>query len=1052
MDKLAELGRAQHKRHQTQDWARNLEDEDINVELSDNETEDSEFTDASILKRKLLFKPKEDKPPKSVKVANQYEILTVREEEPMETIEIPSENARQVTSNSQKSKPKLPPIVVAGTANYSKISKTMKTTMTGTFKIFYIRDGLKIHTSTLDDFKTLQAYLKQTGQEYHTFTLPRDKPLKLVIKGLPPNMPTDDIKEELHTMGYTATDIRQFTSKTQTENAAQDIQLTFTLEPMTYKTQVIEQNQIRILIWNANGILQQTQEFEDLMQTYGIDLALVCETHLKPDKRLNITGYDIYRTDRVQQRGGGTAVFIKSYLPHYRNNVEDSENLEATSVTVNTKNGHINFVATYNPPTKMLLKTDLDIITADNNFLIGGDLNSKNTLWNSRLTNRNGRILEEHATEADYNIIAPESPTFYPANHLHRPDTANEIVEEFKSSVSKMLSETGLSQENESIATGNRTLRKGTNIQEFYRNCNLFVTGGTGFIGKILIEKLLRSCPAINKIYVVIRPKKSKSPEERKEELIKCSVFDVLKATNPDFHQKLVMVPGDISLPKLGLSSSDYELLTQQVNIILHLAATVKFDEKINIAVPMNIGGTKEIIDLCRACVNLKSIVYLSTAYSNCNKKDIEECFYDPPLEDDGVINFLATVDEAIMEVIKIKIIGTWPNTYTFTKAIAENIIKKTASDLPIAIVRPSQVSGTLKEPVCGWIDNVYGPNGAAAGFFAGLVRTGVSHAETKLNMIPVDMVANCIIASALEATTRYHSDCNENIPIYNYVSGPNTLTFQENTHVILEKLFEVPSAQAIWYPCAIPFRSVFWYRLLAIFVHVIPGALLDIAFVIKGYPPMFLKLYRKIDKYMLSMKYFTTFNWNFDNRKCMSLYQSLALEDKEIFYFDSNAYDWRDYLRSCINGLRIYLFKESPDTIPAGKSRLFKPDVLDIVLTNLKITPATTSVLQELDSDHNLVLCEWDVNTEHQTSWQIPTTKTTDWTKFKTDLQEIIPENLEIESVEDVDAAIDIFTTTVQETYNMHTTTSRKQQDLRIDHPELNYLIAQKREARRDW
>nr|CAD7204222.1 unnamed protein product [Timema douglasi] len=78
----------------------------------------------------------------------------------------------------------------------------------------------------------------------------------------------------------------------------------------------------------------------------------------------------------------------------------------------------------------------------------------------------------------------------------------------------------------------------------------------------------------------------------------------------------------------------------------------------------------------------------------------------------------------------------------------------------------------------------------------------------------------------------------NENIPIYNFVSGANTLTFQENTNVLLEKILEVPSAQAIWYPLVIPFRSVLWYRVFAIFVHVIPGALLDIAFVIKGSPP----------------------------------------------------------------------------------------------------------------------------------------------------------------------------------------------------------------------
>nr|CAD7399648.1 unnamed protein product [Timema poppensis] len=191
--------------------------------------------------------------------------------------------------------------------------------------------------------------------------------------------------------------------------------------------------------------------------------------------------------------------------------------------------------------------------------------------------------------------------------------------------------------------------------------------------------------------------------------------------------------------------------------------------------------------------------------------------------------------------------------------------------------------------------------------------------------------------------------DCNQNIPIYNYVSGPNTLTFQENTDVILERILEVPSAQAIWYPWGLPFRSVFWYRVFAIFVHVIPGALLDIAFVIKGNPPMLIKIYRKIDKYMVSMKYFTSFNWNFDNRNSMSLYKSLTPEDQEIFYFDSNSYDWRDYLRNSIDGGRVHLFKESLDTIPAGKSRLMKQNGYSLLYVDVRWLEQLRQFLDDL-------------------------------------------------------------------------------------------------------
>lgn len=52
-------------------------------------------------------------------------------------------------------------------------------------------------------------------------------------------------------------------------------------------------------------------------------------------------------------------------------------------------------------------------------------------------------------------------------------------------------------------------------IQEFYKDQTIFLTGGTGFVGNAIIEKLLRTCYDIKKIYVLVRAKKNKSSEER---------------------------------------------------------------------------------------------------------------------------------------------------------------------------------------------------------------------------------------------------------------------------------------------------------------------------------------------------------------------------------------------------------------------------------------------------------------------------------------------------------------------------------------------------------
>ncbi|GBN08699.1 Putative fatty acyl-CoA reductase CG5065 [Araneus ventricosus] len=176
-------------------------------------------------------------------------------------------------------------------------------------------------------------------------------------------------------------------------------------------------------------------------------------------------------------------------------------------------------------------------------------------------------------------------------------------------------------------------------IPAFYEGRSVFITGATGFIGKVLVEKLLRSCPGIQTVYILMREKRGKEPKQRLEELLNCKVFDLVKKENPEAVHKVAIVHGDLSLPQLGVSPADLETMSKTVSVVFHSAATVKFDEPLKVAVDMNVLATRRMLELCHKLPNIVALVHVSTAYANCNLSEVDEVVYPPPFPPKQIID-----------------------------------------------------------------------------------------------------------------------------------------------------------------------------------------------------------------------------------------------------------------------------------------------------------------------------------------------------------------------------------------------------------------------------
>ncbi|KAL3621596.1 hypothetical protein CASFOL_036508 [Castilleja foliolosa] len=369
----------------------------------------------------------------------------------------------------------------------------------------------------------------------------------------------------------------------------------------------------------------------------------------------------------------------------------------------------------------------------------------------------------------------------------------------------------------------------GLGIISFYQGKNIFLTGATGLLGKVLLEKILRSTP-VGKVYLLIKAKDNEDACDRlSNEIINSDLFECLRKKHGESYEafmkeKLIPIVGNICETNLGMDSDSAHTVQRDVDIIIQSAASTTLNERYDVLMDANMNAPQRLMRFAKACKNLKLFAHISTAYVNGRREGL---MLEEPLtmgddrrkqeKHETISSTLPRLDvaEEINMALKycsaastdydvtktLKKLGQerathfgWYNTYHLTKAMGEMVLDEIRGDVPVVIIRPTVIESIFKEPFPGWIQGNRMFDPVIISYGKGQLPAFLGNPEVIMDIIPVDMVANTTIAAMAKEGSLHKPNLN----VYHVASSDvNPLRYSDFFEYLYEHFNSTPLVES---------------------------------------------------------------------------------------------------------------------------------------------------------------------------------------------------------------------------------------------------------------